>query len=145
MTNVYNRTRTDGEELYEEKKQLLADYESGKPETQKLTANDLGEAQRIVGIRTTTIYRRLPMTVISFGKAAIVGFGGEPFTHYATAVREACPDRFIIASCCANGGEGYLPTSAAFAEGGYEANSSYFTPTLEDECVAAAADLLRKL
>ena len=144
MTDVYNRTRTDGEELYEEKKQFLEDYEGGKLKDQKISANDLGEAQRIVAIRTTTIYRRLPMTVFSLGRVAIVGFGGEPFTHYATAVREACPERFIIASCCANGGEGYLPTSAAFAEGGYEANSSYFTPTLEEECVSAVVELLKK-
>ena len=122
----------------------MEDYEGGKLKDQKISANDLGEAQRIVAIRTTTIYRRLPMTVFSLGRVAIVGFGGEPFTHYATAVREACPERFIIASCCANGGEGYLPTSAAFAEGGYEANSSYFTPTLEEECVSAVVELLKK-
>ena len=84
----------------------------------------------------------MPVTVISFGDISIVGFGGEPFTHYATAVREACPDRYIVASCCANGGEGYLPTASAFAEGGYEARSSMFTPTLESECVDTAVKLI---
>ena len=144
MTDVYNRTRTDGEERYEECKRLLDEHALDK-NSKKFSITELGEASRIVGLRHTTIYRRLPVTAISLGEVAIVGFGGEPFTHYATAVREACPDRYIIASCCANGGEGYLPTAAAFAEGGYEASASYFSPTLESECVTAAAELLKKM
>ena len=144
MTDVYNRTRTDGEERYEECKKLLDEHALDK-NSKKFSITELGEASRIVGLRHTTIYRRLPVTAISLGEVAIVGFGGEPFTHYATAVREACPDRYIIASCCANGGEGYLPTAAAFAEGGYEASSSFFSPKLESECVTAAAELLKKM
>ena len=89
--------------------------------------------------------RRLPVSVISLGKLAIVGIGGEPFTHYATAIREACPDRRIIAACCTNGAAGYLPTADAFSEGGYEATSSRFSATLEQDCVATAAELLGKL
>ena len=144
VTDVYNRTRTDGEERYEECRKLLDDHNLD-PNLKKYDITELGEAYRIVGLRKTTIYRRLPVTAVSLGEVAIVGFGGEPFTHYATAVREACPDRYIIAACCTNGGEGYLPTAAAFAEGGYEAKSSYFSSSLEDECVTAAAVLIKKM
>lgn len=142
VTDVYNRTRTDGEERYEECKRIL-DENALAGANSKYTITELGEAYRIVGLRKTTIYRRLPVTVVSLGEVALVGFGGEPFTHYATAVREACPDRYIIAACCTNGGEGYLPTAAAFAEGGYEARSSFFSSSLEEECVSAAAELLK--
>ena len=89
--------------------------------------------------------RRLSVSALSFGKLALVGIGGEPFTHYGTAIREACPDRKIIVSCCTNGAAGYLPTATAFAEGGYEANASRFSVTLEQDCVATAAELLKKL
>jgi hypothetical protein len=96
-------------------------------------------------MKNETIYRRLPVSVISLGEVAFVGFGGEPFTHYATAIREACPDKYVIAACCTNGFAGYLPTATAFAEGGYEARSSRFTPTLESECVGAAIQTLSNM
>lgn len=145
ITNVYNRTRTDGEERYEECKQILEDNWKSRENAKKYSATILGEATRIVNIRSATIYSRLPVTAISLGYVGIVGFGGEAFTHYATAVREACPERYIIAACCSNGGEGYLPTTSAFSEGGYEANSSSFSSTLEEECVGAAVDMLKKM
>ncbi len=142
VIDVYNRTRTDGEEKYEECKKILDDYyNNGKRYTETI----LAEARRIVELRSDTIYRRLPVTVVSLGEVALVGFGGEPFTHYATAVREACPDKYVIAACCTNGYAGYLPTASAFAEGGYEARGSRFTPTLESECVSAAANILKKI
>lgn len=141
ITDVYNRTRTDGEERYEECKSILDDYNKGK----KYVETVISEAIRIVDMKNETIYRRLPVSVISLGEVAFVGFGGEPFTHYATAIREACPDKYVIAACCTNGFAGYLPTATAFAEGGYEARSSRFTPTLESECVGAAIQTLSNM
>lgn len=144
VTAVYNRTRTMGEETYEACRKLLADHEAkGKESPYSIT--ELGNAKRIVGLRTATIYRRLSVTAISLGKIALVGFGGEPFTHYATALRAACPDYTIVAACCTNGAAGYLPTAMAFAEGGYEAGASFFSETLESESVTAAAELLKSL
>ena len=60
-------------------------------------------------------------------------------------MREACPDDVILSACCANGYEGYLPTTLALREGGYEAASSPFPDTIEDECVAAAVALVKAL
>ena len=40
------------------------------------------------------------------------------------------------------GKQGYLPTKNAFEEGGYEARSSRFTPTLEQEAKDSAKRLL---
>ena len=144
VTNVYNRTRTDGIERFEESRAFLEEYNKTRV---AVSSNGLsvGDASRIVRLRDAPILRRLPISAISLGEIVLVGFGGEPFTHYATALREACPDRYVIAACCTNGGEGYLPTAKAFAEGGYEAGVSLFTPTLEEECVAAAAELVKKL
>jgi hypothetical protein len=79
------------------------------------------------------------------GDFAFVGLGGEPFSHYAEAIREGAPDKTVISVTCANGFEGYLPTALAFEEGGYEATASAFTPNLEDQCVEAAVELLHKL
>ena len=139
---VYNKTRTDGEENYEEAVKLLDDHYSGRVKGTNYTL--LGNAARIKNLRNQTIYRKVPISVINLGEIGFVGYGGEPFTRYAENVRKACPDRFIIASCCTNGGEGYLPIKEAFDEGGYEAGASVFTPTIEEECTAIAVKLLNK-
>lgn len=139
---LYNKTRTDGEDREEEALKLLDDHYSGRVKGINYTL--LGEATRIKNLKNAPIYQKVPISVINLGEIGFVGFGGEPFTRYAEEVRSACPDRFIIASCCTNGGEGYLPIKEAFEEGGYEAGASSFSPNLEEECVKMAVEMLKK-
>ena len=148
VTTVYNKTRTDKEEFFDEcwevyeKRALNHDYTV----TQTTSGIALSEAYRVVKIRTEApLYQKIPVTVLRVGEIGFVGFGGEPFTHYATAVRENFPGKTVIAACCANGYQGYLPTAKAFEQGGYEAISSPFSPNLEADCVAAATDIFKKL
>ncbi len=140
---VYNKTRTDGEEEYDACVKLLEDNRAGKV---KAHITELGRATRIVNLRKDVpIYRQVPITVLKLGEVAFVGFGGEPFTHYAKAIREAFPDKTVLSACCCNGYEGYLPTAQAFAEGGYEASSSAFSPNLEEQCFKLATKLIKQL
>ena len=146
VTTVYNKTRTDGEEFFDEcwdvyeARALNNDYSV----THSVSGIAMAEAYRIVRIRTEApLYQKIPVTALQLGDIAFVGFGGEPFTHYATAVRENFPGKLIIAACCANGYQGYLPTAKAFEQGGYEAISSPFSPNLEKDCVAAATDIIK--
>ena len=107
--------------------------------------NKMIVASRIASLRDTGIFQVLPMSAINFGKVAIVGFGGEAFTHYGTSVRQACPEmKYMLTTCCTNGGEGYLPTASAFAEGGYEVIRTIFSPTLEEECTKMAKKLVEE-
>lgn len=143
VKTVYSRTRTEGEERYDECKAFCDAYNAGtlgyKPHITEIAA-----ANRIVMVRRETIYRAVPVSVIGIGDIALVGFGGEPFTVYATNARNAAPDKFVVAACCANGYEGYLPSACAFSEGGYESSSSLFTSAIEQECADAAKELLSK-
>lgn len=139
---IYNKTNTEGEEKYAEQKAFYDDYEAGKFEKAP-HITQLAYARRIIGLRTSPIYRPVPVTVLGLGDIAFVGFGGEPFTHYTVAANEAAPDKTVFCSCCTNGYEGYLPHARAFEEGGYEASSSFFTPCLEDQCIEAAAEMLK--
>ena len=138
---VYSKTRMDGIERYDECCKFWDDYYAGKI-TDPNEMKKIADAGRVKSLISAPIYQRLPISTVDFGSVALVGFGGEPFTHYATALREACPDKYIVAACCTNGGEGYLPTAAALAEGGYEADRSLFSATLEAECVSAIKKLL---
>ena len=140
---VYSKTRIDGIERYDECCKFWDDYYAGKI-TDPKEMKKIADAGRVKSLLAAPIYQRLPLSTVDFGKVAIVGFGGEPFTHYATSVREACPDKYIIAACCTNGGEGYLPTAKALKEGGYEADRSLFTEVLEGEYVEMAKKMLEE-
>ena len=139
---IYNRTNTEGEEKYEECKKFYDDYNAGKFDP-KPHITVLAYNRRIIGLRTSPIYRPVPVTVLGLGDIAFVGFGGEPFTHYTIAAKEAAGDKkTVFCSCVTNGNQGYLPHARAFEEGGYEAASSFFTPNLEEQCIAAAKEML---
>ena len=140
---IYNKTNTEGEEKYAEQKAFYDDYVAGKFEKAP-HITQLAYAKRIIGLRTSPIYRTVPVTVLGLGDIAFVGFGGEPFTDYTYASHAAAPDKTVFCSCCTNGYEGYLPHARAFEEGGYEASSTFFTPCLEDQCITAVADMMKK-
>ncbi|MBE6601512.1 MAG: hypothetical protein E7637_03270 [Ruminococcaceae bacterium] len=148
MTIVYNKTRTDKEEFFDECWDLYEAYQLKNDHSTDKTPSgiSLAEASRVVRTRTEApLYQKIPVTVLRVGEIGFVGFGGEPFTHYATAVRENFPGKTVIAACCANGFQGYLPTAKAFEQGGYEAVSSPFSPNLEEDCTKAAVEILQKM
>ena len=119
------------------------DYAEGE---KKPHITDLGNATRIMNLRRNAeIYKKIPLTVLKLGDIVIVGFGGEPFTNYALAIRKSCPNVTVLTGCCSNGYEGYLPTKQAFVEGGYETSSSAFSPNLEEDCVKAVVKLINSL
>jgi len=143
---VYQLTRTDGIEYHDEcvEKLPLVIAKELPPEVLDHVGGK-GGASRISRLYSAPLFQKVPVSVVSLGKICFVGFGGEPFMHYATAVREAFPEKYIIALCCANGYEGYLPTTSALSEGGYEASASPFQQTLEEDCVNLAVKIIGKL
>ena len=133
-----NTTYMDRVEEFKEKKKLMQAGEGN------FTMEEKGEINRVIALPEETLFRKVPVSMGAFGKIALVGFGGEPFTEYATKVREGEEELFIICACCANGGQGYLPTQSAFDEGGYEARSSRFTSSVATVLPAAAKEMLAK-
>ena len=51
------------------------------------------------------------------------------------------PTQVTFVTCITGGYYGYFPTADAYSEGGYEARSSIFGPTVADDLVAAARNL----
>ena len=137
---LYNATNTTGIERTLECQQIRAEIARGE-RPQFKTSTEIASNARIAEIQKELIFQKVPVSVLCIGKAGFVGFGGEPFTRYATNAREVGAPMYIVTACLTNGGQGYLPTARAFEEGGYEAGSSRFTPTLEQE----AKDCVKKL
>lgn len=142
---ILNRTNTDGFDRVEECRKLDEDYWAGRLDgPSKPGATIMGEARRIKNLPYETICQKIPVTVMAVGDVAFVGYGGEPFTEYATRSRDMAPEMTVITCGLANGQQGYLPTESAFSEGGYEARSSRFTPTLPHQLLEAAGEMLDK-
>ena len=131
VAEVLVKTRTDGEERYDEMVAFYKAYEEGRLDRKPGIA-ELGEARRIIAIRTDPIYRPVTVTAIGIGDVLFIGFGGEPFTEYAHRLRRELSCKMLLTGCNTNGSVGYLPTKAAFEEGGYEGRGTAFEPALEE-------------
>ena len=76
---------------------------------------------------------------------AFAGLPGEPFVDIGRAVKERSPFRTTIFTCLTNGSEGYLASTKAHADGGYEALSSRFAAPTGDKLVEAQVQQLKAL
>ena len=67
---------------------------------------------------------------------------GEPFIEYQLKAQQARKDAFVCVAGYGDGGMGYIPTRAAYAEGGYEAGyrSARYEPDTGHRWAAAAAN-----
>ncbi|MDX1980743.1 MAG: neutral/alkaline non-lysosomal ceramidase N-terminal domain-containing protein [Bryobacteraceae bacterium] len=89
---------------------------------------------------------RLPLRFLRVNReTAIWAAPLEMFCELALAVRDRSPFANTFFFGYANGWLGYLPTKAAFAEGGYEPGVSPFTDRAEAEVVEAALKQLQSL
>ena len=139
----------EGVEQIEEAKEIQRLLAARLPTPAPLNLADRGRYARIARMENLALFQKVTVTMVAFGKVAIVGFGGEPFTEYADVLREAFPRLIVFTACNCNGAQGYLPSAAAFREGGYEAASSSFTAgtpdLLQGEAKAKLARHLKKL
>lgn len=96
----------------------------------------------------------VPFEVQAFrlGNFAVVAMPGEVFVEYALHLDERAPFAQTATMAYANGNIGYVPTAAAFPEGGYEVDSAIrfygdtmIAPASEQLILAAGEGLLRQL
>ena len=55
--------------------------------------------------------KELYLSALSVGDVVFAGYPGEPFTELGRYVKDNSKYKLTFISCCANGYEGYLPTS----------------------------------
>jgi hypothetical protein len=67
-----------------------------------------------------------PLHGLRLGEALLLGLGGEPFVEYALHVRQRARAASTMVLGYTDGTVGYLPTQAAFAEGGYEVTANRY-------------------
>ncbi len=140
---LYVPTNRDGFDRIEECRRIQAEIARGEREPFK-TSTLASENRRIADFPGELLFQRVPVSALCIGEAGFIGFGGEPFTKYIQMVREKGGNMFMMTACQSNGGQGYLPTAEAFAQGGYEARSSRFDPILEKMLTECTEKLLNE-
>lgn len=82
---------------------------------------------------------------LRIGPVGLVGFPGEPFSEIGARVKAGSPFRWTLFSGYTNDYLGYVPTREAYAEGGYEVDTTPFLPDAGDRLVEASLALLADL
>ena len=89
------------------------------------------------------------MQAVRIGDAVLLFLPGEVFAEIGLAIKKHCPtERLFVAAYSNNCEVGYIPTAAAFAEGGYEVDSApyyYGVFRLSPQCERIVVDAARKL
>jgi hypothetical protein len=121
----------------------------------KMHAGVLERAQRLVALAqqgATGLTQPFEVQAFRIGDIALVGLPGEVFVEYQHQIKACSPFAATFVLAYTNGNIGYLPTAAAFPEGGYEVDGAilcYGTTMLTPDCerlvVDAACGLLRRL
>ena len=68
------------------------------------------------------------MTCLDLGRVLVLHLPGEPFVEYQLKAQALRKDRMICVAGYGDGGPGYIPTEAAYLEGGYEPTVALAAP-----------------
>lgn len=126
--------------LTEEK--LVAEIEGKDPKT----GNILGAAMQLAWLRRCTSGLRIPITCLGIGpKVRVIHMPGELFVEYQLAAKKMRPDCRIAMAAYGDYGPGYIGTTVAYSEGGYETQptSSFVAPQVEAVLTGALERLLK--
>lgn len=128
----------------------LADLQSRGASTQEIReANRLARraalASRIAEQRSRGSHLHVEFQAIRLGQTALIGVPFEPFAEVGAKVKAGSPFATTFYSGYTNGVNGYLPTSAAYDEGGYEVWNTPFAPTAAPIVIEESLALLNEL
>jgi hypothetical protein len=101
-------------------------------------------ARDLVWLRRCQNGHGIDVTCLALGRARILHLPGELFVEYQLAAKAARPDLFVAMAAYGDYGPGYIGTTVAYDEGGYETSqrASRVAPDTEPMLLAAVRDLL---
>jgi len=120
-----------------------------------MTASDVLWAERRLALAqagATNLTRPYEVQAIRIGDFVLVGLPGEVFVEYALQIDDGTAYGETATMAYANDNPGYVPTAAAYEEGGYEVQhairfygDTMWAPASERVIVDAALELVRSL
>jgi hypothetical protein len=126
-------------EHYDEAERIATMHDAELPIKQRVrAARDIAWARRVQDGHTITVAR------LRLGPVDILHLPGELFVEYQLAAQKLRPDRFVCTAAYGDYGPGYIGTSVAYAEGGYETSEvSRVSPRVEAVLMTAIQELLK--
>lgn len=131
-----------------------AKWEEGNYGVRKMLDGVVAWSQQILALAeqgATDLTVACEVQAVRLGGLCIVGLPGEVFVEYALKIDAASPCAQTAVAGYTNGNLGYVPTEAAYAEGGYEVDSAIrwygttmLAPQTEDIILAAAGRVLER-
>ena len=86
------------------------------------------------------------VSTIAIGDSlAFAGLPCEPFVDIGRDIKAQSPFKTTVVTCLTNGSEGYIPSTKAHHEGGYEGLSTRYAEPTGDKLVAAQVGQLKEL
>ena len=87
--------------------------------------------------------RKTPLQLLDFGKACVLHMPGELFVEYQLAAQSMRPGTAVAMAAYGDCGPGYIGTSIAYSQGGYETGEvSMVAPEVEDVLMTGMRRLL---
>ncbi len=133
----------------EEAKRIWTLHENGRddelPYKEMELTTVVAEAKRIVKLQNGPESFPFYLSAVKIGELVFAGIGGEPFTEIGNRIIEASPFKETVLCCLTNTEGGYIPTTQAYNEGGYEARSSSLAPGGDDIIVEGMTKLFGEL
>lgn len=119
----------------EESKKVLADEKAPK-------ARRGNAALQLAWLKR--LDRPIDLTCLDFGgKVFVLHLPGEPFIEYQLAAQKMRPEESVFVAGYGDDGPGYLPTAAAYLEGGYEPTVALSSPETEATLLKGMAKLMK--
>ncbi len=102
----------------------------------------LAAAHNLVWVERFRAGHKIPLFALSLGAARLVFLPGELFVEYQLAAQEANPGGFVAVAAYGDYGPGYIGTSIAYSQGGYETGpASRTSPAVEAALMPAVREL----
>ncbi len=130
----------------DEARRIWSLHESGRddelPYKEMELTTVVAEAKRIVNLENGPESFPFWLSAVKIGELVFAGIGGEPFTEIGNRIVAASPFKETVLCALTNTDGGYIPTTQAYSEGGYEARSSSLAPGGDDIIVEGMTKLL---
>ncbi len=125
-------------------------HDEGRDDEIPYTAMELttvvAEACRMCALENGPESFKMDLTGVQIGPVALIGIPSEVFTEIGVRIKDTDGWSAILPCCLVNGSDcGYVPTQAAYDEGGYEARSAHYKRGADDIVVAGSKALLDAL
>lgn len=101
-------------------------------------------ARDLAWLRREKAGHKIELNCLKLGPAYILGMPGELFIEYQLAAEKLKPDALVCMAAYGDYGPGYIGTSIAYLQGGYETTRvSRVAPEVEGVLMSALAELLK--